>query len=233
MSGVTQAILHVMDDLSKIGLSKDRKNQQQGFMYRGVDELMNVLAPILVKNRLLILPRTLEREQTERLSKGGGALFCVVLKTEYEFVCVEDDSFKIVGPFFGEAMDSADKATNKAMSIAYKYACFETFCIPTEADNDPDDTTHEVAVPKAHPAPKTAAAPATSTWDGTLKLGFSQKYKEHMWKDVPQDFLDWCLGANLAPARREVVELEAQRRRDALEGGLEPEMPEAFYADNK
>src|SRR5690606_19364534 len=45
----------------------------------------------------------------------------------------------------GEAMDSADKATNKAMSAAYKYAAFQTFCIPTEGDNDADATTHEVA----------------------------------------------------------------------------------------
>jgi hypothetical protein len=42
-------------------------------------------------------------------------------------------------------MDSADKATNKAMSAAYKYACLQTFCIPTEGDNDADATTHQVA----------------------------------------------------------------------------------------
>ncbi|MFS0844210.1 MAG: ERF family protein [Roseburia hominis] len=29
-------------------------------------------------------------------------------------------------------MDSGDKATNKAMSVAFKYACFQVFCIPTE-----------------------------------------------------------------------------------------------------
>ena len=44
-------------------------------------------------------------------------------------------------------MDSGDKATNKAMSAAYKYAALQTFCIPTEGDNDADATTHEV---KAH-----------------------------------------------------------------------------------
>ncbi|MNY54686.1 hypothetical protein D3C86_1905820 [compost metagenome] len=42
-------------------------------------------------------------------------------------------------------MDSGDKATNKAMSAAYKYAAFQAFCIPTEGDNDADGQTHQVA----------------------------------------------------------------------------------------
>ena len=46
-------------------------------------------------------------------------------------------------------MDSGDKATNKAMSIAYKYACFQVFCIPTEEMMDPDAEILE-------PAPKTS-----------------------------------------------------------------------------
>lgn len=43
-------------------------------------------------------------------------------------------------------MDSGDKATNKAMSIAYKYAAFQAFCIPTEDTAiDADATAHNVA----------------------------------------------------------------------------------------
>jgi len=41
-------------------------------------------------------------------------------------------------------MDSGDKATNKAMSAAYKYACFQAFSIPTESREDADYQTHEV-----------------------------------------------------------------------------------------
>jgi hypothetical protein len=41
-------------------------------------------------------------------------------------------------------MDSGDKATNKAMSAAYKYAAFQAFSIPTESDNDADASTHVV-----------------------------------------------------------------------------------------
>jgi hypothetical protein len=44
-------------------------------------------------------------------------------------------------------MDSADKATNKAMSAAYKYLALLVFCIPTEAsaETDADFSTHEIA----------------------------------------------------------------------------------------
>ena len=44
-------------------------------------------------------------------------------------------------------MDSGDKATNKAMSIAFKYACFQVFCIPTEEMKDPDSDTPDPSAP--------------------------------------------------------------------------------------
>jgi hypothetical protein len=62
----------------------------------------------------------------------------------FDFVSADDGSMHEVVTF-GEAMDSGDKATNKAMSAAYKYACMQAFCIPTEGDNDADAKTHEVA----------------------------------------------------------------------------------------
>jgi hypothetical protein len=86
----------------------------------------------------------LSRECIERQSKSGGALFYTTVEVEFDFVCAEDGSLHTVKTF-GEAMDSSDKSTNKAMSAAYKYACLQAFAIPTEGDNDADATTHEVA----------------------------------------------------------------------------------------
>lgn len=71
-------------------------------------------------------------------------MFYVALQVEFDFVSAVDGS-KHTACTFGEAMDSSDKATNKAMSAAYKYAAFMTFAIPTEGDNDADATVHEVA----------------------------------------------------------------------------------------
>lgn len=156
---VYDCIVAVSADLTREGVAKTRSNQQQGYKFRGIDEVLNALSPLLAKHRLVILPRVLARTLVERESKNGGALFYVTVEAEFDFVSAADGSRHTVKTY-GEAMDSADKATNKAMSAAYKYAAFQTFCIPTEGDNDADAQTHE---PKGYvvtaPAPPGAVAP--------------------------------------------------------------------------
>lgn len=140
---VYQAISAVQKDLSSQGISKDRKNTQgSGYVFRGIDDVYNALAPFLAKHGLCILPRVLKRESVERQSKAGGALFYITVEVEFDLVAADGSKHTI--KTFGEAMDSGDKATNKAMSAAYKYACMQSFCIPTEGDNDADSNTHQV-----------------------------------------------------------------------------------------
>ena len=88
--------------------------------------------------------RIIERESVERVSKKGDPMFYVTVTAEFDFVASEDGSVHTVRTY-GEAMDRSDKATNKAMSAAYKYAAFMAFAIPTEGDNDADANTPEVA----------------------------------------------------------------------------------------
>jgi hypothetical protein len=144
---VFSAIAAVMSDLAKEGIAKTSKNQQQGYNFRGIDAIYNELSPVLARHNLLMLPRVLSREVTERVTQKGGALFYVVVEAEFDLICAEDASQFTIRTF-GEAMDSADKATNKAMSAAYKYAAMQAFCIPTEGDNDADATTHAVMARK-------------------------------------------------------------------------------------
>lgn len=156
---VYKAISAVAKEMAEKGISKDRKNVQQGFQFRGIDQVYNALAPVLAKHGLVILPRITERTVTERTTQKGGVLFYVVVKAEFDFVATEDGSIHTVMTY-GEAMDSGDKATNKAMSIAYKYAAFQAFCIPTEETAaDPDDEVHQVAPQqRIKPAPDAALA---------------------------------------------------------------------------
>lgn len=142
---VYKAINAVQSELSKVGISKDKKNTQQGYSFRGIDDVFNALSPLLAKHGLCIFPRVLARECEERQTAKGGIIFYVTVEAEFDLVCAEDGSKHTVKTF-GEAMDSGDKATNKAMSAAYKYAAFQTFAIPTEGDNDADAHTYEVAV---------------------------------------------------------------------------------------
>lgn len=140
---VYAAIAKVMAAVGKDGIQKDRKNEQQGYKFRGIDDVYNALSSHLAAAQLVILPRVLSRSVTERTTKSGTALFYVVLDVEFDLVSAEDGSKHTVRTV-GEAMDSGDKATNKAMSAAYKYMAMEVFCIPTDADNDADLHTHEV-----------------------------------------------------------------------------------------
>jgi len=149
MSGVYKAIAAITLEMSKDGIGKDRKNQQQGYNFRGIDDVYNSLSPMLARNGLCILPYVLERDCVERQSAKGGALFYVTCKVRFDFVAAEDGSKHEVITY-GEAMDSGDKATNKAMSAAFKYACMQAFCIPTEGDNDADAHTHEVVPTPNH-----------------------------------------------------------------------------------
>ncbi len=144
---IFKAIEGVMADLSKIGISKSKTNTQQNFKYRGVDDVMNELSALLPKHGLLILPRVTKYQCVERVSASGKPLFYTVLDIEYDFISTEDGSKHTVGPMIGEAMDSGDKSANKAMAIAYKYVCFQAFCIPTEATVDPDAEVHDVLSP--------------------------------------------------------------------------------------
>jgi hypothetical protein len=147
---VYQAIAAVQGEMARDGIGKDRRNSQQGYNFRGIDDVFNALSPLLSKHGLCILPRCIERSQIERQTKSGGALFYTTVDVEFDFVAAEDGSKHTIR-VPGEAMDSADKSTNKAMSAAYKYAAMQAFCIPTEGDNDADATTHEVAARQAAP----------------------------------------------------------------------------------
>jgi hypothetical protein len=146
---VYNAIAAVQAEMAQVGISKGRKNAQQGYAFRGIDDVYAALSPVLAKHGLCIIPRVIERVEVERKTAKGGLALYVTVHAEFDFVSAKDGS-KHTAATYGEAMDTADKATNKAMSAAYKYAAFMTFAIPTEGDNDADATTHEIA-PRADP----------------------------------------------------------------------------------
>ena len=137
---IYETISAVMKEIGAVG--KTSKNQMQGFMFRGIDAVMNAIAPALQKYNLFIVPEILEQTREERTSFKGGTLIYSICKIKYTFYA--EDGSSITATVIGEGMDSGDKATNKAMSIAFKYACFQVFCIPTEEMVDSDAETHEV-----------------------------------------------------------------------------------------
>lgn len=147
---IYESICGVMSEIGAI--SKDKRNQQQGFMYRGIDDVMNALQPLFVKHKVFIVPEVLEQTREDRVSGKGNPLIYSVCKIKYTFYA--EDGSNIVAVVVGEGMDSGDKATNKAMAIAMKYACFQVFCIPTEEMVDPDGETPDLKKPQKPQQPK-------------------------------------------------------------------------------
>lgn len=141
------AITGIMADVGAIG--KDSVNEQQRFRYRGIDAVMNALQPAFIKHGVFVYPEILEHAREERDNTKGTHLIYSVIKVAYHFTAT--DGSEVVVTVIGEGMDPGDKATNKALSIAFKYACFQLFCIPTEEMKDPDAETHEVAPEKVSP----------------------------------------------------------------------------------
>ena len=140
--------------MSELGaITKNKRNQQQGFSYRGVDDVMNALNPLMVKNKLFCVPKVLKNEREERQTSRGSNLLYSIVTMEYTLYAEDGSSVSAV--VIGEGMDSGDKATNKAMAIAYKYAMFQIFSIPTEETApDADKDTPEETAPKQKQPPK-------------------------------------------------------------------------------
>ncbi len=143
---IYQSITKIMEEVPSIG--KTQRNKTQGFMYRGIDDVMNALQPLLAKNKVFIVPEILEQTREERTTSKGGNLIYSICKIKYKFYAEDGSSVEAIT--IGEGMDSGDKATNKAMAIAMKYALFQVFCIPTDEMKDPDSETPEQSTKKSN-----------------------------------------------------------------------------------
>lgn len=238
---VLACIQAVMTDMAKSGVAKNKTNSAQGFSYRGIDDVMDALSGSLSRHGLIITPHVLEREATVRDTRNGGSMLHVTLKISYDFKAVSDGSIEVVGPIYGEAMDSGDKATNKAMSVAYKYATTQEFCIPISGD-DPDAQSHEIvggaqASREQPPSPprearvtgaSAAREPAPQRENGKPGVmpqrpsgifGYGKKNYETPWDVMSTRDLTWFLNAERTPqnTREKIVAELAWREHEALQ----------------
>lgn len=134
---IYQLIPKAMADMDAVG--KNQFNQQQKFKFRGIDDVMNAMNPVLVRHQIFTVPEVLEQTREHRTTDKGVQLNYSLLKMRFSFFA--PDGSHVDAITLGEGMDSGDKASNKAMAIAYKYALFQVFCIPTEEMPDPDAET--------------------------------------------------------------------------------------------
>ena len=138
---VVEALSHVMDDVRAVG-KKDR-NTHQNFDFRGIDAVVNAVGPVLRKHGVVVMPSAVV-ESHEQVEVGGKRTLMesVHVTVTYTFYGPEGDY--VVCEVAGAAMDSGDKATPKAMSVAFRTALLQALCLPTD-EPDPDSHSYERA----------------------------------------------------------------------------------------
>jgi len=164
---IYELLSKVMADVGAVG--KNQTNRHQNYKFRGVDDVYNAVQPAMVKNGVFAVPEVLEQTCEVKQTTGGKPTNHTILKIRFTFFAPDGSSVAAVT--IGESMDTGDKSSNQAMSAAFKYALFQTLCIPTEGDNDADAHTHELAgttapkTAKPKPTPKARPAPAGGSPD--------------------------------------------------------------------
>lgn len=150
---IYESIANVMKKVKAI--DKTRKNQQQNFMFRGIDDVMNELHTLFAEEGVFILPKVQSFDVSEKVTekfdtytKQMKKSILYYTRATIEFHFTAKDGSEVVTINVGEAMDSGDKGMNKAMSVALKYALMQMLLIPTAEDKDPDGTTPPPTVPK-------------------------------------------------------------------------------------
>lgn len=187
------------------GIAKERKNEQQHYRYRGIDQVAEMLHPLFARHGVVMLPSVEELQRSDYQTSRGNTMQSVVLRVRWDFVCAEDGS-TLSCTTVGEGSDSGDKASNKAMTAAQKYALTLAFTIPWSDQQDGDRDSPE---PRAARAPQRRSAappqleappppedehggpplPGSDTGDEAWldeKLGFSRKYADHTWRELTQ-----------------------------------------------
>lgn len=137
---VHEAIVKIREEVGAV--SKDGRNTQQNFNFRGVDAVVNALAGAMSKHGVMVYPSKVEHRDGSKPLSGGKIATSPVVVVDYTFVGPEGDTFTAQVP--AESFDLGDKATAKAMSVAYRTCLLQTFTLPTD-DPDPDEHVYERA----------------------------------------------------------------------------------------
>ena len=141
---IFQAMNNAMRDIKHVG--KNQQNKQQGFSFRGIDDMYNAVHGAMANHGVFCTPEVIERTETEKAAKSGAKATCVILRIKYTFYAIDGSSVSSVVE--GEASDYGDKATSKALSMADKYNLIQVFKVPTSDIADADKESFELSKPE-------------------------------------------------------------------------------------
>jgi ERF superfamily len=145
VSTIYTALVAAMADIAKTGIAKTSRADLGGAKvnFRGIEAAMNEMSVVLIRHGISVTPAYSDLSIQERAKGDGKATRFVTVKGRFTFAAADGSS--VACECYGEAMDSGDKATTKAQSVAFRTALFQQFVVPTmamdpEADGEEDDT---------------------------------------------------------------------------------------------
>ncbi len=210
---IYQLIPDAMSDIGAVGKDKLKESPSGSYRYRSLDATMSALKPILTKHRIFTVPEVTEQTREMKESYKGAKLNYSILKVRYRFYAPDGSYVEVTT--IGEGMDSSDKASNKAMSAAYKYALCQLFCIPTEDlldDGDAEDPMEQGDKPADTKGSKQTPLSQSSTARKNVnvirtepqkpapnpdKAAGDRKEKKQPASDAANRIVSWCKAHNL------------------------------------
>lgn len=240
---ICKQMAKVLADLPAIGKEGKAPANMGGYAFRGVEDVLNALNPILSKHEVFFLPEVLERLEAVRSTKGGGTMNVVNLRVRYRFYATDGSNVEAVT--WGEGTDSGDKATQKALTAAMKYMLFEVFCINTKDQADDDAERHDVPPTEFAGSPKelrrqawgTKELPEWPTWDEMDDAmesfqaevrGLSVETKDAVTAYMKEKNMGWPLTpSSLAKAREFIKEQKAPASQPESSRDVEADFAEA------
>jgi hypothetical protein len=139
---IYQRMADIMKDVRAV--DKTRKNEQQHFLFRGIDEVMNELHDVFAKHQVFVLPSVQKYEVESRAvvrATTGKTGVDTFIRATIAFRYITTDGSYVETVNVGEACDSGDKAMNKAQAVALKYSLMQMLLIPTKEKKDSDEFT--------------------------------------------------------------------------------------------
>ncbi|HEY0935889.1 MAG TPA: ERF family protein [Trebonia sp.] len=199
---ITELLARVMVDVDHVG--KDGYNKAQNFNFRGIDAVLNRVGPAFRAHGIVPKPM-LKKVTYENIlvgEKRTPMTRCTV-KVKYRFKGPAGDFEDVTVP--GEAFDSGDKGTAKAMSVAYRIALIQLLALPT-TEPDPDESSYERA----------PAAVTDLRWLGTVRQRIAAATDHDALAMIGADIGAQADAGQLAPADGDRLRAEFDARWAAL-----------------
>lgn len=212
------AMLAVMTEVKAI--EKGRRNEQQGFNFRGIEDILNELHDICARHGVFALPQVLERDGTHRQTRGGGSLWTEHHRVRYVFWAA--DGSHVDAEVWGEGTDSADKATAKAYTSAFKTLLIQAFQIPTADAEDADRAAEESTPPPKEERPMSQGQLLAQA---AARAGFKAQKEDPLEKrkeidDARRDVLQAAVGVRTSTEIKKAQDVKkALEAFEAIEAG--------------